>query len=192
MKIHDSARQHGVDPDDAAHAAEHAVFVSDLNEDSPARQLRLGFDPASRLLEVVVLRFDGGNELLIHAMKARRQYVDLLDWSRIGLVHTHHDCLEVIVAHRLPRTMMVFNARAKPSVLDGHRLRSPDRRRALRTRSSRPHLTAPKLRGSIFLRSPRSASGSRPTGHVRVLTPAEIFEKGVITTNSTESPKPLM
>jgi len=29
-------------------------------------------------LEVVVLRFDNANELLIHAMKARRQYLDLL------------------------------------------------------------------------------------------------------------------
>ena len=79
MKVHDSARKHGVDPDDAVHAAEHAVYVSDLDEDSPARQLRLGFDAAGRLLEVVVLRFDSGNELLIHAMKARHQYLDLLD-----------------------------------------------------------------------------------------------------------------
>jgi len=55
------------------------VFVADLDEDSPARQLRLGFDASGRLLEVVVLRFDSGNELLIHAMKARRQYLELLD-----------------------------------------------------------------------------------------------------------------
>lgn len=79
MKIHDSARKHGVDPDDAVHAAEHVVFVGDLDEDSPARQLRLGIDPSGRLLELVVLRFESGNELLIHAMKARRQYLDLLD-----------------------------------------------------------------------------------------------------------------
>lgn len=79
MKVHDSARKHGIDPQDATHAAEHAVFVSDLDDDSPARQLRLGFDTAGRLLEVVVLRFDSGHELVIHAMKARRQYLDLLD-----------------------------------------------------------------------------------------------------------------
>ena len=79
MKVHESARKHGIAPDDAIHAAEHAVFVSDLNDDSPARQLRLGFDSARRLLEVVVLRFDSGSELVIHAMKARRQYLDLLD-----------------------------------------------------------------------------------------------------------------
>ena len=42
------------------------------------RQLRLGCDTGGRLLEIVVLRFDSGYELLIHAMKARRQYLDLL------------------------------------------------------------------------------------------------------------------
>lgn len=79
MKVHDSARKHGIDAADAVHAAEHPVFVADLEEDTPAHQLRLGFDASGRLLEVVVLRFDSGNELLIHAMKARRRYLDLLD-----------------------------------------------------------------------------------------------------------------
>ena len=79
MKVHDSALKHGIDPEDAIHAAEHAVFVSDLDDDNPARELRLGLDSAGRLLEVVVLRFDSRNELVIHAMKARRQYLDLLD-----------------------------------------------------------------------------------------------------------------
>lgn len=79
MNVHASATKHGIDPDDAVHAAEHAVFVSDLDVGSPARQLRLGFDAAGRVLEVVVLRFDSGDELVIHAMKARRQYLDLLD-----------------------------------------------------------------------------------------------------------------
>ena len=55
------------------------MFVGNLDEDGAARQLRLGFDSTGRLLEVVVLRFDSGNELVIHAMKARRQYLDLLD-----------------------------------------------------------------------------------------------------------------
>ena len=77
MRVH--ASPHGISPDDAVHAAEHPLFLSDLDDDSPARQLRLGFDPSDRLLEVVVLRFDSGNELLIHAMKARRQYLDLHD-----------------------------------------------------------------------------------------------------------------
>lgn len=79
MKVHKSALKHGVEPDDAVHAAPYAVFVSDLDDDSPARQFRLGFDTAGRLLELVVLRFDSGNELVIHAMKARPQFLDLLD-----------------------------------------------------------------------------------------------------------------
>jgi hypothetical protein len=33
---------------------------------------------SGRLLETVVLVFDSGNELLIHAMKARTDYLDLL------------------------------------------------------------------------------------------------------------------
>lgn len=79
MKVHASALKHGVEPDEAIRAASDPVFVSDLDDDSPSRQLRLGFDSAGRLLELVVLRFDSGNELIIHAMKARRQYLDLLD-----------------------------------------------------------------------------------------------------------------
>lgn len=41
-------------------------------------EFRLGFDQHGLLLELVVLKFDSSNELLIHAMKARRQYWDLL------------------------------------------------------------------------------------------------------------------
>ena len=79
MKVHASALKHGVDRDDAIRAASDPAFISDLDEDTPSRQFRLGFDTAGRLLELVVLRFDSGNELIIHAMKARRQYLDLLD-----------------------------------------------------------------------------------------------------------------
>jgi len=44
----------------------------------PSESLRLGFDTAGRLLEIVVLILDDGTELAIHAMKARPQYLDLL------------------------------------------------------------------------------------------------------------------
>ena len=50
----------------------------DPDDDSPARQPRLGFDFSGRLLELIVLRFDSSNRFLIHAMKARRQYLDPL------------------------------------------------------------------------------------------------------------------
>jgi hypothetical protein len=39
--------------------------------------LRLGFDAAGRLFAVVVLRFDDGDEVLIHAMRARRAYLQI-------------------------------------------------------------------------------------------------------------------
>lgn len=45
------------------------MYVADLDDDNPARQFRLGFDLNGRLLELVVLRFDSGNELLIHARR---------------------------------------------------------------------------------------------------------------------------
>lgn len=64
---------------DAAHAARHWVFASEPDEGNPARQLRLGFDTAGRLLEIILLHFDSGNDLIIHAMKARTSYLHLLE-----------------------------------------------------------------------------------------------------------------
>jgi hypothetical protein len=45
----------------------------------PANEFRLGFDTHGRLLELQVLVFDSGEELIIHAMKARKQYLSLLE-----------------------------------------------------------------------------------------------------------------
>ena len=78
MRVHASALKHGVRERDAIQAAGWPLWVEDLEDDSPARQLRLGFDIAGRLLETVVLVFDSGNELVIHAMKARPQMYELL------------------------------------------------------------------------------------------------------------------
>ncbi len=47
--------------------------------DSPAKQFLLGFDTGGRLLERTILAFDSGNQLVVHAMKARRKYRHLLD-----------------------------------------------------------------------------------------------------------------
>lgn len=79
MQVHASALKHGIDSASAIVAASRAVYVAELDDDSPARQFRLGFDDAGRLLELVVLTFDSGTELIIHAMKARAQYLDLLN-----------------------------------------------------------------------------------------------------------------
>lgn len=78
MKVHDSALKHGIRPEEAIYAATWSLWIEDLDEPSPSRQLRLGFDTQGRLLETVVLVFDSGNELIIHAMKARPQMLDLL------------------------------------------------------------------------------------------------------------------
>lgn len=78
MNIHASARKHRIPEQDIRYAATWAVWVEDLDENNPSRQLRLGFDTHGRLLEMVVLVFDSGNELVIHAMEARHQMLDLL------------------------------------------------------------------------------------------------------------------
>ncbi|WP_102159309.1 toxin [Zhihengliuella halotolerans] len=79
MKVHQSARKHGISAEDSVHAASRAVYVAELDDENPARQFRLGFDSTGRLLELVVLRFDGGRELVIHSMKARAKYAELLE-----------------------------------------------------------------------------------------------------------------
>lgn len=79
MKVRDSALKHGVLAQDAVQAADWPLWVEPLDQDDlPHRELRLGFDTQARLLETVVLIFESGDEMVIHAMPARRQYWDLL------------------------------------------------------------------------------------------------------------------
>lgn len=79
MKVHASALKHGVLPEDAVQAADWCQWIEPLEEgDWPHRELRLGFDTRARLLETVVLIFEGGEQMVIRAMPARRQYWDLL------------------------------------------------------------------------------------------------------------------
>jgi hypothetical protein len=78
MKVNDSALKHGIVEDDIVQAATWALWIEELDENNPARQLRLGFDTRGRMLETIVPVFDSGNELVIHAMKARPQMLDLL------------------------------------------------------------------------------------------------------------------
>ena len=79
MKVHASALKHGVVPEDAVQAADLALWIEPLEGGAWAhRELRLGFGTRARLLETVVLVFQSGEEMVIHAMPARRQYWDLL------------------------------------------------------------------------------------------------------------------
>jgi len=60
-------------------AAEWPLWIEPLDDDGPPhRELRLGFDTGARLLETVVLIFEDGTELVIHAMPCRKKYLDLL------------------------------------------------------------------------------------------------------------------
>ena len=79
MKVHPSALKHGIAGEDVVRAAEWPLWIEPLNDDGPPdRELRLGFDTAGRLLETVVLVFESGDEMVIHAMTARKKYLDLL------------------------------------------------------------------------------------------------------------------
>ena len=79
MKVHDSALKHGIVEKDAVQAADWPQWIEPLEiEEWPRRELRLGFDTQARLLETVVLVFETGDEMIIHAMPARRQYWMLL------------------------------------------------------------------------------------------------------------------
>ena len=79
MKVHASALKHGVSSEDAVQASEWPLWIEPLDMDGPPeRELRLGFDTSARLLETVVLVFESGDELVIHAMPARKKYLDLL------------------------------------------------------------------------------------------------------------------
>jgi len=79
VKVHRSALKHGVSSEDAVQAADWSQWIEPLEEDDwPHRELRLGFDTQARLLETVVLIFESGEELVIHAMPARKQFLELL------------------------------------------------------------------------------------------------------------------
>ena len=83
LSIHPSGRKHQrrdrLTDDDILHAAEWWEYASTPDDEVPANEFRLGFDTHGRLLELQVLKFDSGDELVIHAMKARKQYLTLLD-----------------------------------------------------------------------------------------------------------------
>jgi hypothetical protein len=82
LTLHASARKHQrrdkLTDEDILRAAEYWEFASSPDDEMPANEFRLGFD-GRRLLELQVLILDSGDELVIHAMKARKQYVGLLD-----------------------------------------------------------------------------------------------------------------
>jgi hypothetical protein len=81
VEIRPSARRHGQAEDDIRWAVEHALVASDVDTNldvDVAAVLYLGPNTHGDLLEVVVIEDDAGEEIVIHAMKMRRQYRRLL------------------------------------------------------------------------------------------------------------------
>ena len=65
--------------DDVLHSVALALVVADMGDDeSPLRTLILGPDRSGNMLEVIVLHFDDGREMVIHAMRMRSHYRGLL------------------------------------------------------------------------------------------------------------------
>lgn len=77
--IRKSARKHGIADSDIRTAFDTPLLSGPLDDDHPQRVLTLGFDSQTRVLELVTLHYDDGTTEVIHAMKARRTYLDLLD-----------------------------------------------------------------------------------------------------------------
>lgn len=80
MKVHPSARKHGISDEDAVHAAYWSQWIEPLNDedDWPNRELRLGFDTQARLLETVVLVFRSGDELINPCHAVRKRFWELM------------------------------------------------------------------------------------------------------------------
>ena len=79
MDVHRSARKHGIGDATITNAVEHALVVVDLEPDSdPPRVLAIGPDQAGNLIEVIWLEFPDRAPIVIHAMRLRRTFYDLL------------------------------------------------------------------------------------------------------------------
>lgn len=75
-----SARKHyrrdNLTDEAVGYAVEHILYSWALDDaDDPRCWMMIRVDPAGLLMELVILIYDDGYELLIHAMKARPQYL---------------------------------------------------------------------------------------------------------------------
>jgi uncharacterized DUF497 family protein len=79
VEFHRSARKHGVARASIRHAVERAIVVVDLELDTdPPRVLAIGPDEAGNLLEIIWLELADETQLVIHAMRLRQTFYDLL------------------------------------------------------------------------------------------------------------------
>ncbi|MFV1962373.1 MAG: hypothetical protein ACC658_11135 [Acidimicrobiia bacterium] len=79
MEIHRTAHNHGINDDAIRHTVDHALVLVDLDPDSdPPKVLAIGPDRAGNLLEVIWLELADDADLVIHAMRLRAAFHDLL------------------------------------------------------------------------------------------------------------------
>ncbi|GMO48407.1 MAG: hypothetical protein Ta2G_03950 [Termitinemataceae bacterium] len=83
IKIIDSARKHGVPDDDIVYVIEHPLEILELEYD-PQKLLYIGFDRSLRALEVVTVININGEEVVIHAMKATKKILEILEELKNG------------------------------------------------------------------------------------------------------------
>ena len=74
VRIHHSARKHGVVDEDICHAIGQAVIVMVMESGPRGRTLFVGADGNGRPLEVVTVTESDGSLLVIHAMPLRRKF----------------------------------------------------------------------------------------------------------------------
>jgi len=78
LRIEDSALRHGLTREDISHAYDLALLDKVLDEVAdPPKILIVGPDGAGNLLELIGGELQGG-DVIWHAMKCRKQYLDLL------------------------------------------------------------------------------------------------------------------
>lgn len=75
MDVHPAALKHGVAVEDVEHGVRNAMAIDDLDEDT---RLYLGPARDGAVLEVITLRREDDDELVIHAMEMRPKYRRLL------------------------------------------------------------------------------------------------------------------
>jgi hypothetical protein len=72
VRIAQTARKHGIDEEDMLHAVRHAIAQWRLDDDFT---MRVGPARDGELLEIGVLGIDTDDPVIVHAMRARPQYL---------------------------------------------------------------------------------------------------------------------
>ena len=86
IEINKSAFKHGINEDDIRWAFLHSCYDGPI-EGMADKYIRLGFDSAGNLLEIMYNEIDDNNVNVFHAMKCRKIYYKLLG----GLPYAEND-----------------------------------------------------------------------------------------------------